>query len=765
MKKPINLVTRNYFEFQYVIGRGGFSKVWQVIMKKNNKKYALKEMSKVKIIDRRSEKSIKGEREFLSKLHHPFIVNMICAFQDYETLYLVMDLLTGGDLRYHLCNSQKFNEIQTKFFISCVILGLEYIHGNNIIHRDIKPENLVCDENGYIRITDFGVAKIRKEDNSSETSGTPGYMAPEVLLGQNHSFPVDFFAIGVMGYEFMFGERPYAGRSRKEIKHAILKQQAKIDNEDIPNDWSFESVDFINKCLRRKYSKRLGYENGVYELKEHEWFKDYNWEKLYNKTIKAPFRPNKGGNYDKKYCEHIDKITETTFYRYQSYINQSNFGRIFLGYTFINYDLIQNSFGVETNTRNTTNSKQSKFQNTVNITNNNYNDKKLLIQNNNNSNNNINNILNHKNKFDNNNNSSSKDKEINTFINKYLSNRKEKITQIIEKEKNRENSKEKLKNKDNEIISFNSNSIKTPQYQNNKRIILEKNDSHFQLKFVQDKKNNINLVSNNSNNNNNNINYIKKRNSINENENIKLRSTSVDISLSNMNNNLSHRMNYIKQINKQLNLNYANVNSNNNNEQYKYINGSLSNPNRDKYTYKLKSNIGLGSSMIAKKNNNNNIKREMSSLYNNHLHKNHNNYIQLRRFNNDGKDELPFYLPNLNKNMSKMNFNEIKKKQKINLNQLKYKLNLNNILKNDTINNKNKYILSPNNRRLRKSESLSLMKNTVNSSSGRLYYNVNKNKNNYNNNFFSHQLKRNFSYLSNKESNIRNLYSARKKNI
>ena len=227
-------------------------------MKKTNKKYALKEMSKVKIIDRRSEKSIKAEREFLSKLHHPFIVNMNCAFQDFENLYLVMDLLTGGDLRYHICKIRRFSENKTKFFIACLILGLEYIHSNNIIHRDIKPENLVLDDKGYLRITDFGVAKIRKEDNSSETSGTPGYMAPEVLLAQNHSFPVDFFAIGVMGYEFMLGQRPYLGKNRKEIKHQVLRRQAKIEEEDIPHGWGEESVKFINHCLKRKDSRRLG---------------------------------------------------------------------------------------------------------------------------------------------------------------------------------------------------------------------------------------------------------------------------------------------------------------------------------------------------------------------------------------------------------------------------------------------------------------------------------------------------------------------------
>ena len=129
------IVNKNYFEFQFVIGRGGFGKVWQVVMKKNNKKYALKEMSKVRIIDRRSEKSIRGERDFLSKLRHPFIVNMNCAFQDYENLYLVMDLLTGGDLRYHLCKIRRFSEEETKFFIACLLLGLEYIHNNNITKK------------------------------------------------------------------------------------------------------------------------------------------------------------------------------------------------------------------------------------------------------------------------------------------------------------------------------------------------------------------------------------------------------------------------------------------------------------------------------------------------------------------------------------------------------------------------------------------------------------------------------------------------------
>ena len=108
-----NLVSKNHFEFLYVVGKGGFGKVWKVQMKKTKKQYALKEMAKAKIIDKKSEKSIKYERELLSRLKHPFIVNMQYAFQDFENLYLVMDLLTGGDLRYHVSRHKKFSEEQT----------------------------------------------------------------------------------------------------------------------------------------------------------------------------------------------------------------------------------------------------------------------------------------------------------------------------------------------------------------------------------------------------------------------------------------------------------------------------------------------------------------------------------------------------------------------------------------------------------------------------------------------------------------------------
>jgi serine/threonine kinase 32/serum/glucocorticoid-regulated kinase 2 len=117
----------------------------------------------------------------------------------------VLDLLSGGDLRYHISRNRRFSEEQTRFFIACIILSLEYIHNKSIIHRDIKPENLVFDDRGYLRVTDFGIARIWNPDNSKETSGTPGYMAPEVMCRQNHGVAVDYFAIGVIAYECMIG--------------------------------------------------------------------------------------------------------------------------------------------------------------------------------------------------------------------------------------------------------------------------------------------------------------------------------------------------------------------------------------------------------------------------------------------------------------------------------------------------------------------------------------------------------------------------------
>ena len=301
----------------------------------------MKEMSKTKIIDKKSVNSIKSERNFLSKINHPFIVNMHFAFQDNTNLYLVTDLLTGGDLRYQLCINKKFNESISKYFIGCILLGLEYLHSNRIIHRDIKPENLVLDYKGNIKITDFGIARFEQMNNTKDTSGTPGYTSPEVMCGLQHTISVDYFALGVIAFEFMFGKRPYIGNSRKEIKENIMAKQVRIKFEDCPKNWSIYSVDFINKLLMRKPKKRLGY-NGCKEVKNHPWFKKFNWKELYMGKLNSPFIPKSEDNYDRKYCMSVDVVRLKTKERYEKIVNSDEFKNAFIDYYYFNRNLKEN---------------------------------------------------------------------------------------------------------------------------------------------------------------------------------------------------------------------------------------------------------------------------------------------------------------------------------------------------------------------------------------------------------------------------------------
>ena len=607
-------------------------------------------MSKVKIIDRRSEKSIKSEREFLSKLHHPFIVNMACSFQDYENLYLVMDLLTGGDLRYHLCHLHKFTEKETKFFFACLLLGLEYIHGNNIIHRDIKPENLVCDKYGYIRITDFGVAKIMKEDNSSETSGTPGYMAPEVLFAQNHSFTVDFYAIGIMGYEFMLGQRPYIGKNRKEIKKLVIEKEAKIKYDDIPEGWNYESVDFINRCLKRKWRKRLGYNNGVIELKNHSWFKGFNWDKLYDKKKIAPFIPKRGDNFDKKYCEAIEKITDKTKERYQKYKNQNHFKSIFNEYTFINYEVIPEIF-IETNSRvttKTTYNKINKKQNTMNYGE--IHDAKNL-----------------------------EEKKYLKYKNFFKIENNEEMKLLLDKINYMKDSKnhKKLLNLDNIDTYLKLKKIKLTQQENNELIF-----SKSAYKNIKNIFSNIKKLSNST------------RNKITKNSHNSLIDTT-NTNITNLKNNLSKYKNKTNDINIRYINNKYRIRNNSNN-------GSLSNPTRKKLSLKLhKSNSFFVNSLLNQKTNKNRDKeismRESEENSNKYINLKMCNYIQLRKIK-EGK-KIIFDFPYLNKD-SNLNIKNFKEKEKLNLDE--NKINQKN---NYNFNSRNRHFLTPMNKNLKKSES------------------------------------------------------------
>ena len=331
----IEQINRNSFEFMFLIGRGGFSKVWKVKWKKTGQIFALKEMSKPRIIEKKCEDTILLERDLLSKMNHPFIVNMHFSFQDLNSLYLVMDLITGKDLRYHLSKQQKFSAEISKFFLACTILGLEYIHYNNILHRDIKPDNLVLDENGYVKITDFGIS--RKMDNmiKGESSGTPGYMAPEVMCGKPHSIDSDYYCLGIMAFEFMKGVRPFICKSNMELKNKVMKTNMVVNKLELPEGWGIEAGDFINRLIKRKQSERLGH-GGDNEVKNHLWFKGFRWDKLYRMELKSPYIPEIE---ESKGITYVPPIDNNMMKVYKKIMNSKEYKVAFKKFLFFNlYD-------------------------------------------------------------------------------------------------------------------------------------------------------------------------------------------------------------------------------------------------------------------------------------------------------------------------------------------------------------------------------------------------------------------------------------------
>ena len=253
----------------------------------------MKQLSKVKLIQNNAYEEIIYEQELSSKLNHPFIVTMNFSFQDKDYLYMINDLMSGGDLRYWYTRQKSFNEKECKFFIACIILGLEYLHTNKIIHRDLKPENLLFDKKGYIHISDFGIAKDLKnepEEKIIDASGSPGYMSPETIFKQPHSYASDFFSLGVICYEMMMKNRPYLGKNRQEIKEKMASEFVQIKSNEIPKGYSVEFADFINKLLDKNEENRLGYKN-INELKCHPWLKYTDWKNIYLMKEKPPFVP------------------------------------------------------------------------------------------------------------------------------------------------------------------------------------------------------------------------------------------------------------------------------------------------------------------------------------------------------------------------------------------------------------------------------------------------------------------------------------------
>ena len=307
-------------------------------------------MLKAKIIDQNSENSVMKERLYLSNMRSPFIVNMICSFQDNNNLYLGLELMKGGDLRYHLINhSQTFTETQLKFLAANLVLGLEYIHSKKIIHRDIKPENILFDNKGYAYITDFNISCKNEEiNNLYDISGTPAYMAPESIGQKHQDFTVDFYGLGIICYECIMGNRPYEGNSRHDVKKYLNENNVEIEKDERITDLC---QSFINGLLKKNPADRLGANSDALELKENLFFKNINWDILKRKKYASPISEiisfAKSRNqlsdelFDPEFCNKIDEIDDNTKNRYSQIMAHENYPIYFRQYTYLSRDAVR----------------------------------------------------------------------------------------------------------------------------------------------------------------------------------------------------------------------------------------------------------------------------------------------------------------------------------------------------------------------------------------------------------------------------------------
>ena len=269
-----------------LLGRGSFGEVYLVQKINTKKTYAMKILRKERIMGQNLSKYALAERNVLSLSHHPFIVKLNYAFQTLTKLFLILEYCPGGDLAKHLSYEKKFEEKRAKFYLCEILLALEDLHKRNIIFRDLKPDNVVLDEDGHCKLTDFGLSKegIDNDQYTKSFCGSIAYLAPEVLKKQGHGKAVDWYLLGVLLYEMLTGVTPYYDKNKNNLFYNI--EQGKLV---IPNYVSENAKSLLKGLLQRDPKKRLG--GGIRdaeEIKEHKFFEDIDWDKIYQKKIKPP---------------------------------------------------------------------------------------------------------------------------------------------------------------------------------------------------------------------------------------------------------------------------------------------------------------------------------------------------------------------------------------------------------------------------------------------------------------------------------------------
>ena len=284
--KSIEQISLKDFICLAQLGKGSFGQVYLVEKINTKEKFAMKVLNKEKILRQNLLKYAIAERNILSNNNHPFIVKLNYSFQTSSKLFLIIEYCPNSDLSKHLIKEKRFIESRAKFYICELILALEYLHKKDIIFRDLKPSNILLDKDGHIKLIDFGLSKegVNDDFNAKSFCGSIGYFAPEILLKQGYGKSVDWYSLGIIFYEMLFGTIPRFTFNKEEI----IKNLKKVEI-NIPNFISKESAELIKKLLDKNPNERLGGGGrDAMEIKENIYFKDVDWNKIYEKEIKPP---------------------------------------------------------------------------------------------------------------------------------------------------------------------------------------------------------------------------------------------------------------------------------------------------------------------------------------------------------------------------------------------------------------------------------------------------------------------------------------------
>lgn len=271
------------------LGSGSFGKVILAQFKREDTLYAIKVIDKRAVIKGNHFQYVHNEKRVLQSLNFPFVVYLKYFFVDFNFLYFVMPYIPGGDFYDYLQEHKPLSESLARFYVSQLVLALEYLHFLELIHRDIKPENIMLDALGYIKLADFGqCTRCSGTDKAWTHTGTPEYMAPEIIKGLGYDFGVDWWALGVMLYEMCAGHRPFRSTSANKIYQMILHMKC-----EMPDTFSKTLQSVVKMLMTPSPDKRLGSvdKHGATGVKQHPWFKYTDWLKVLNRALPAPFLP------------------------------------------------------------------------------------------------------------------------------------------------------------------------------------------------------------------------------------------------------------------------------------------------------------------------------------------------------------------------------------------------------------------------------------------------------------------------------------------